>query len=104
MSRLGYIAEETARIAADYNFYWSIANTKTGIEIEFITINLLWSDTVTLTNLDINGLAHLSDEDWQKAVTDVIEKCAEKVDNAEADYFAKKMCQKNFDWLFEGKA
>ena len=93
MNRLGYIAEETARVAADYNFYWSIGNTKNGIEITFTTTNCLWSDTVTLTNLDVNGLVHLSDEDWQKAITDVIEKCAENVDNSEADYFAK-----NFGW------
>ena len=93
MSRYGYIAEETARIAADYNFFWNIGNSKNGIEITFTTTNHLWSDSVTLTNLDVNGLAHLSDEVWQKAVTDVIEKCAENVDNEEADYFAK-----NFGW------
>ena len=94
MSRYGYIAEETARIAADYNFFWNIGNSKNGIEITFTTTNRLWSDTVTLTNTDLNDLLKsLGKEAWQKAVTDIIEKCAENVDNAEADYFAK-----NFGW------
>ena len=92
---LGYIIEETIRVAADYNFYWNIGNAKDGIQITFTTTNHLWSNTVTITNTDINDLR---EEIWQKAIRDLIEKSAELVDNSEADYFAK-----NFDRLFGGK-
>lgn len=95
LNRLEYIIEETIRVAADYNFYWNIGNVKGGIQITFTTTNHFWSNTVTITNIDIN---YFGEKIWKKAITDLIEKNAEAVDNAEADYFAK-----NFDRLFGGK-
>ena len=95
LNRLEYIIEETIRVAADYNFYWNVGNIKGGIKITFTTTNCFWSNTVTITNMDIN---YLGEEIWKKAITDLIETNAEAVDTAEADYFVK-----NFDRLFGGK-
>jgi hypothetical protein len=88
---LEYIVEEAARVAADYNFYWTVGNTKDGIEVTFTTSNRYWSDTTIIPNKDEYDL---SEEEWQKVVTILLEKNAEFVDDSEADYFAKKMCQK----------
>ena len=91
---LSYTIEETARVAADYNFYWNIGNTKSGIEITFTTSNRCWSKTVTIESEYVDGL---SEKSWQALITVALEKTAESVDDAEADYFAKKMCQKEKD-------
>lgn len=88
---LTYIVEEAARVAADYNFYWTVGNAKNGIEVTFITTNRYWSNTITIPN---RYEYDLSEEEWQKVVTILLEKNAESIDNSEADYFAKKMCQK----------
>lgn len=100
----GYIAQEAARVAADYNFYWTVSCTKSGLVVQFKTKSLIWDRCVTIATKDLIDWSKKGKQTCYDTITQLLEQTAEEVDNAEADYFAKKMCQKNFDWLYEEKA
>lgn len=99
----GYVAQEAARVAADYNFYWTVGSIKAGIKIQFQTKNLIWGKTIEISRDEFIEWSRKGKQACYDTITQLLEKTAEEVDNVEADYFAKKLCQRNFDWLYGGK-
>lgn len=85
LNLIGYIAQEAARVAADYNFYWTIGNEKVGIKVTFKTSDLIWAKGIVFTNEDFSDV-----EDVNYFITYTLEKMAEELDDSQSLWFVKQ--------------
>lgn len=96
----GYIAQEAARVAADYNFYWTVSSTAAGIKVKFETKNLVWENNIMILRDDFIEWSRKGKHACYNAITQLLERTADDLDNAEADYFAKKCAERKSEYEF----